>query len=92
MKQLIRTVILASALIVGSVAMAEDAKTANTQSAHQRGGMGHMREAMQACLSSGKAMPDCRQEMMKNHAGGMGQGSCPMMDHMDQDRDSGQEG
>ena len=55
-------------------------------------GRGHMMAAMQECMKSGKSMPDCRQEMMKNHKGAMGKGSCPMMEHGTENDLSKQEG
>lgn len=92
-KTLILTVILSLNLILFSGPGFSDPKgppeTAASQPSrqsmiemHQR--MASMHSKMAACLQSGKPMPECRQEMMKDwpagRGGGMMKGGCPMMD------------
>jgi hypothetical protein len=70
--------VAASCLLVSGLALAEGESAGTNQKGSMQGGQAH-RAAMQECMKSGKAMSDCRQEMMKNHAGAMGKGECPMM-------------
>jgi hypothetical protein len=71
----------ASVLCVGAFAMADGENVGPAQGGPMHGGQGQRMAAMQECIKSGKAMPECRQEMMKNHKGGMGKGECPMKEH-----------
>ena len=85
----IGSMIAVATLFAGGIAMAEGE---GTQRGPMHGGRGQMMAAMQECIKSGKPMPDCRQEMMKNHKGGMDKGSCPMKAHGAEHGSSGEEG
>lgn len=92
MKIRIGKLITTAILLIAGVAMAEeDGKTA-VQTAPMHGKKGHMMAAMQECIKSGKSMPDCRQEMMKQHKSGMGPDTCPMMQNHAEHDISDQEG
>jgi hypothetical protein len=97
MRQRTGFLVAVSVLLVSGFAMAEGENAGPAQMGPMHGGRGQRKAAMQECIKSGKAMPECRQEMMKAHKGAMGKGECPMMkehkaEHKAEHEDSKQEG
>lgn len=82
MKRRFAYIAAAISLSAGSLAFADGHDHGGHGPGRMRAGHGgHMMAAMQACIQSGKSMPECREVMMKNHRNMMGGGGCPMHDH-----------